>query len=460
MRNKIMKKRILIIDDDPAVCGSLKLLFGKKGYEARALQQAGQAMQTVEEFEPALILLDMNFTLETSGRQGLKILKELVAQRPDIPVVLMTGWATVQLAVEGMKAGARDFIAKPWDNGQMIASVETALALYGAGDRQKGEEQPELETMIGRSPALGEVLEKARQIAPTEAPVLITGESGTGKELLAEYIHALSRRAEGPFVRVNLGGISDTLFESEMFGHRKGAFTDAWADRAGRFEKAEGGSIFLDEIGDLAFSSQVKLLRVLQEKTYEPLGSSKTLRADVRVISATNRELGGLIAAGKFREDLYYRVNLIALHLPPLRERREDIPSLVSRFAAQVCQVYQADPPFIEDEALQWLSRQEYRGNIRQLKNAVERAMLLNLGKKTLRLREFQTHFSEPGSAAAAHLPEVGVMSLEQMEIEMIKKALNYHNQIISKTARSLGITRSALYRRLDKYGIPYESQG
>lgn len=455
-----MKKRILIIDDDPAVCGSLKLLLGRKGYEASALQQPGQAMQTVEAFGPDLILLDMNFTLETSGRQGLKMLDELVAKRPEIPVVLMTGWATVQLAVEGMKAGARDFIAKPWDNGQLLASIETALALYGAKEKQRSEEKSGMETMIGRSPALREVLEKARQIAPTEAPVLITGESGTGKELLAEYIHALSRRADGPFVRVNLGGISETLFESEMFGHRKGAFTDAYADRAGRFEKAQGGSIFLDEIGDLAFSSQVKLLRVLQEKTYEPLGSSQTLRADVRVISATNHDLGGLIAAGKFREDLYYRINLIALHLPPLRERREDIPALVNRFAEQVCQVYQTDPPLIEKEALQWLSRQEYRGNIRQLKNAVERAMLLNLGKKTLRLRDFQAHFTEPAAPVAAPLPEVGAMSLEQMEVEMIKKALHYHNQVISKTARSLGITRSALYRRLDKYGIPYEPQG
>ena len=454
-----MKKRILIIDDDPAICGSLKLLLGKKGYEASALQQPGQSKELVEAFGPDLILLDMNFSLETSGRQGLKMLHELVASRPDIPVVLMTGWATVQLAVEGMKAGARDFIAKPWDNEQLIASIETALTLYGPAGKRKAEWKPDMETMAGQSPALRELLEKARQIAPTEAPVLITGESGTGKELLAEYIHALSRRAEGPFLRVNLGGISDTLFESEMFGHRKGAFTDAYADRTGRFGKAEGGSIFLDEIGDLAFSSQVKLLRVLQEKTYEPLGSSQTLRADVRVISATNRDLGALIAAGKFREDLYYRVNLIALHLPPLRERREDIPALVSRFAEQVCQVYQTDPPQIEKEAMQWLSHQEYRGNIRQLKNAVERAMLLNLGKKSLRLRDFQACFSEPAAATLANLPEVGAMSLEQMEIEMIKKALNYHKQIISKTARSLGITRSALYRRLDKYGIPYDPQ-
>jgi len=251
------------------------------------------------------------------------------------------------------------------------------------------------------------------------------------------------------------------LFESEMFGHRKGAFTDAYADRVGRFEKAEGGTIFLDEIGDLAFSSQVKLLRVLQEKTYEPLGSSKTLRADVRVISATNRDLGALIAQGSFREDLFYRVNLIALHLPPLRERREDIPILARRFAEQVCQVYQADPPLIEEEALQWLSRQEFRGNIRQLKNAVERAMLLNLGKRTLGRRDFQAHFAEPGAASprAANLPAVGAMSLEQMEVEMIKKALDFHGHSISKTARSLGITRSALYRRLDKYGIPYEPQ-
>jgi two-component system, NtrC family, response regulator len=456
-----MKKRILIIDDDLGVCGSLKLLLSKKGYEASALQQAGRAMQAVAEFGPDLIILDMNFSLDTSGRQGLKILGELSQQQPAIPVVLMTGWATVQLAVEGMKAGAKDFIAKPWDNAQLISSIETALALYGAASRSVAQRPTAPDTMIGQSAALREVLEKARQIAPTEAAVLITGESGTGKELLAEYIHAMSRRAERPFVRVNLGGISDTLFESEMFGHRKGAFTDAYADRAGRFEKAEGGTIFLDEIGDLAFSSQVKLLRVLQEKTYEPLGSSKTLRADVRVISATNRDLGALIVQGSFREDLFYRVNLIALHLPPLHERREDIPVLARRFAEQVCQVYQADPPLIEDEALQWLSRQEYRGNIRQLKNAVERAMLLNLGKRTLGRRDFQVHFAEPGagSPGAASLPAVGAMSLEQMEVEMIKKALDFHGHSISKTARSLGITRSALYRRLDKYDIPYEPQ-
>ncbi len=452
------KHRILIVDDDRAVCASLSLLLSKNGFEVDKVHYPAQVLDKLTEFRPHIVVLDMNFTIETTGKQGLHLLKKIRYDFPDISVVLMTGWATVQLAVEGMKLGAKDFIAKPWDNKDMLNSIKSIIHIYqpeAIADKSLNDQ----EMMIGEDPKFKEVLEMAERVAPTEASVLILGESGTGKELLAEYIHQKSKRSENVFVKVNLGGISSSLFESEMFGHKKGAFTGAYLDREGRFTKANKGTIFLDEIGELQLESQVKLLRVLQEKTYEVLGSSKPVRSDFRVISATNKDLEEMVYKQTFREDLFYRINLITLFLPSLAERQSDIPGLVKHFTKQLCTLYDKQIPYIDDAAFKWLSEQKYPGNIRSLKNQVERTILLNFEKKDLSAKDFKEVYTKRNSNQAIKIPAVGTIKLDEMEEHMIRQALSFHQHNISKSARSLGISRSALYRRLEKYNIPYEPQ-
>jgi len=396
----------------------------------------------------------MNFTVDTSGKKGLEMLNKIIAANPKMNVMLMTGWATVQLAVEGMKAGAKDFIAKPWDNKRLLESIRTILKLT----------QPIPEgisgsfnftNIIGADPAFKDVLQMAQHVARTNASVLLQGESGTGKELIAEAIHYESQRADRPFVKVNLGGISSSLFESEMFGHKKGSFTDAVVDRRGRFEMANTGTIFLDEIGDLPLSNQIKLLRVLQEQTYEVLGSSETRKIDVRVISATNKDLETMVNQDLFREDFYYRINLIKIIIPPLRERQTDIPLLVDFFIENLRKNYNKPNLKIHKNAMEWLMTQSFPGNIRQLKNLVERTVLIAT-KEELNLVDFQQQYRKPIGDKYA-LPDVGQISLEDMEIKMIKKAMAFHHNKVSATARSLGLTRSALYRRLAKYDIPFD---
>lgn len=418
------------------------------------------ALQQIETASPDLILLDMNFTIDTSGRGGIQALKEIKALHPKIPVILMTGWATVQLAVEGMKLGAKDFIAKPWDNKQLLNSIKTILELHQPKTQNNHQRSivTDFDHIIGKDPAFLKVIELAKRVSRTDASVLIMGESGTGKELIAEAIHYESQRAEQPFVKVNLGGISASLFESEMFGHKKGAFTDASADRKGRFEMADTGTIFLDEIGDLELSSQVKLLRVLQEQTFEVLGSSQTKRINTRVLSATNKNLEEMVAKGTFREDLFYRINLIKIEIPPLRQRREDIPLLVNFYLENLKQIYDRPDLRIDREAMNWIKMQEFNGNVRQLKNLIERVVLISPKDKIL-LKDFQSQYRNSTLIGSSdQLPNVGSVSLEEIEIKMIKKTLAFHHHKISATAKSLGITRSALYRRLEKYNIPHES--
>ncbi len=449
---------ILIIDDDMAVRSSIKLLLKKANYTVDMIGHPRSLLQQIERQKPDLILLDMNFAVDTSGKGGLQALKEIRNTHPDIPVILMTGWATVQLAVEGMKLGAKDFIAKPWDNKKLLSSIKTILDL---GPRKSAPAHrkaiTDFDHIIGQDPVFKQMLQLARRVSKTDASVLIMGESGTGKELIAEAIHYESLRASKPFVKVNLGGISSSLFESEMFGHKKGAFTDASADRKGRFEMADTGTIFLDEIGDLELNSQVKLLRVLQEQTFEVLGSSQSKRIDVRVISATNKNLEAMVGEGTFREDLFYRINLIKIEIPPLRKRREDIPLLVNFYLNNLKTIYNRPDLRIDREAMNWIRMQEFQGNVRQLKNLVERVILISSGNK-IGLKDFQNQYRNSTlTGAADRLPSVGSISLEEMEVKMIKKALAFHNHQISATAKSLGITRSALYRRLEKYNIPHE---
>ena len=448
-----MEPLILIIDDDEAVCGSLRVVMRRAGCRSESVQLPALALERVAELKPDLILLDMNFTVDTSGRQGLRLLEQIRAQDAKVPVVLMTGWATVQLAVQGMKLGAQDFLAKPWENRQLLQSIRTILSL--SSSKASPERAAGFDHIVGEDPALREVLDMARQVAPTNASVLITGESGTGKELIAEAIHAESERSSAAFVKVNLGGIPESLFESELFGHVKGAFTDARADRKGRFALADGGTIFLDEIGDLPPANQVKLLRVLQEQTFEVLGSSKQQRVDVRVLSATNKSLEKMVSQGRFREDLLYRINLINLHLPPLRERPSDIPLLVEHFLERLAQTYNRSGLSLTAAARDWLKRQSFPGNIRQLKNVVERTVLLSKSSE-LDASDFSRHLGAKAGEQTSSWSPADDLTLEEMEVRAIRRALTLHEHNITAAAKALGITRSALYRRLEKFGIEH----
>ncbi|HYE56970.1 MAG TPA: sigma-54 dependent transcriptional regulator, partial [Rhodothermales bacterium] len=323
--------RLLVVDDDPAVTAALTLVLRQAGYGVRTAADPGEAQEALAREAFDLILLDMNFSRRTTGEEGLALLTTIHREQPGLPVVLMTAWGSIDLAVRGMQAGAADFLTKPWSNARLLESLATALRLAdvrkeGPADSPRAalEARYDLTGIVGVDPAFLSALELALRVAPTEASVLVTGETGTGKEVVAQAIHRNSGRKGGPFVAVNLGGIPAGLFESELFGHVRGAFTDAVRDRAGRFETARGGTLFLDEVGDLDTAAQVKLLRVLQERTFEPLGASEPRTADVRVISATHRPLRTLVTEGRFREDLFFRLNLIAVHLPALRERPRD----------------------------------------------------------------------------------------------------------------------------------------
>ncbi len=452
---------ILIIDDDIAVQTSLSLLLRQHGFEVALKDGPAEALSFLRRQRPELILLDLNFTVDTTGREGFLLFQQIRELEASVPVILITGWASIELAVQGMKLGAKDFISKPWSNEHLLQAVRTALQLAASTPqsptRRELNERYELDHIIGQDPELLKVLETIVRVADTNASVLILGESGTGKELIAEAIHQNSRRRQKPFVKVNLGGIPSSLFESELFGHKRGAFTDARTDRTGRFEMAHTGTIFLDEIGDLDKMSQVKLLRVLQDHTFEVLGSSQSKNIDVRVVSATNRNLAEMVATGDFREDLFYRINLITIELPPLRERPSDIPLLAQFFINNLKSLYNRPNLRVSKAALNWLKTLTLPGNIRQLKNLVERTVLVTL-KDELDIADFQKHFVEtPKSLSNKDLPEVGSMTLEEMEIEMIKKAMTFHNNRVVKVAKALGLTRSALYRRLEKYDIPFE---
>jgi len=452
---------ILIIDDDIAVQASLLLLFENAGHQVLAASDAEEAMNLLHAHQIDLIILDLNFSIATSGIEGIHLLKQIKTVNSQLPVILITGWGTIELAVQGMKLGANDFINKPWDNGYLLQSVQTLLQLRGLPEKQHT--RKELDSLynfrfiIGEEERMLQLLDTVGRVAATDAPVLITGESGTGKELIAEAIHQNSLRKNKAFVKVNLGGISTSLFESEMFGHIRGAFTDAKTDRMGRFEMAHKGTIFLDEIGELDISSQVKLLRVLQDRTYEVLGSSRTKTVDMRVVCGTNKDLDRMVAEGTFREDLFYRINLISIHLPPLRERPKDIPLLVHFFMGNLKEIYNRPQLTVTREALKWLQQLPWPGNIRQLKNLVERSVLMSR-KDSLDIEDF--HIQPELSAAkkgAVPLPQVGTLTLEEIEVLMIRKALDFHKNKISRAAESLGLTRSSLYRRLDKYNIPYD---
>jgi len=447
---------ILVIDDDSSIRTSLSLMLKRAKYDVQAVASPKEAMAVVRSVAPELILMDMNFSLTTSGDEGITLLKQVKIFRPEVPVILMTAWGSIDLAVKGMQAGAFDFITKPWNNAALMIRIETALELkvkkkVEEEEASKGGGDFDRSAIIGKSKALMDVLATIKRISKTNASVLITGESGTGKELIAEAVHKNSPRVKKPFVKVNLGGISQSLFESEMFGHKKGAFTDASSDRVGRFELADKGTIFLDEIGDLDLSCQVKLLRVLQEQTFEVLGDSRPRKVDIRVVSATNADLRQMVQEHTFREDLFYRINLITVHLPALRERREDIPLLARHFADLQCKQNGLPEVDFTPEAMEYLQRLPYPGNIRELKNLVERTILVS-GKDMLDIDDFKMQNVHPSETASTQ--NLNGLTLEELERQRILQALEQYDNNLSQVATALGVSRPALYRRLEKYNI------
>ena len=448
---------ILICDDDTTVRTSLTLVLKRAGYEVATAANQQEAIDFVRHTCPQLILMDMNYSNTTTGEEGLELLAKVRVFCPAVPVILITAWGSINLAVQGIRAGAFDFITKPWNNLALLKTIETAIQLRDSEEKNpdpkngKTERTDRFDKIIGRSPLLQQVLNTISRISQTNAPVLITGESGTGKELIAEAIHENSNRQGKPFVKVNLGGISQSLFESEMFGHKQGAFTDARHDRTGRFELADKGTIFLDEIGELDLVGQVKLLRVLQDQTFEPLGESKPRQVDTRIICATNKNLPEMVAQGTFRADLFYRINLITIQMPALRERPEDIPLLVEYFARKQAEQNNLPEAEISQEAFGYLKKLPFHGNIRELKNLVERTILIS-GKDVITDIDFKQQYIEvPASQPAGGNT---ILSLEMVERNMIQKAVELYGCNHSRIAAALGLSRQTLYRRLEKYDI------
>jgi DNA-binding NtrC family response regulator len=448
--------RVLIADDQPDVLEALRLLLKHAGLEVVTATSPAGVLSAFESQELDAILMDLNYTRDTtSGREGLDLLARLVAADGALPVIVMTAWSSVEGAVEAMQRGARDYVQKPRDNQRLISTVRTQIDLGRAlresrrleseTSRSRARDLPEL---VAESASMQPVLRLMERVAASDAHVLISGEHGTGKEVVARWLHAASTRAGRPFIAVNAGGVSDGVFESELFGHVKGAFTDARTDRAGCFELAEGGTLFLDEIANMPLNQQAKLLRVLQAGEYHPVGSSRVRRADVRFLAATNADVRKEVAAGRFREDLLYRVNTVEIHLPPLRDRREDILPLAKHFTARLCARHGKQPPAFSARAARALLEHAWPGNVRELEHVVERALLLARGESV----EPEDLALDPRRAdGAAHFEQ---MTLEEVERHLIQRALARSNGQVSDAAKSLGLSRSSFYRRLQHFGI------
>ena len=447
--------RILIADDQADVREALLLLFKSEGYPSQAVESPQQVLEAMRKEEFALLLMDLNYSRDTtSGQEGLELLSRIQELDSNVPVVVMTAWANVELAVEAMRRGARDFIQKPWDNIRLLTIVRTQLEfsqalrqgkrLEAENEILRGQAHPNL---VAGSPAMRPVLELIERVGPSDANVLITGESGTGKGLIAGVLHSVSGRNKRPLVTVNTGGLSEGVFESEVFGHVRGAFTDAKADRVGRFELADSGTLFLDEIANVPLKHQAKLLSAIETGRFERVGSSRTVQVDVRVVSATNADLRAEIGAGRFRADLLFRLNTVEIHLPPLRERREDIPSLAALFLRKHQQRYRKAVSGFHETALRVLSNHTWPGNIRELNHVVERAVLM-AQNEVVRVQDLG--LQAPADASRA-LEE---MSLEEVEKLLIKKTLLRFEGNARKAAESLGLSRSAFYRRLEKYEL------
>ena len=446
---------ILVADDQPDVLEALRFLIKGEGYLAVPVNSPAAVIDEVESRDFDAVLMDLNYTRDTtSGQEGLDLLNRIQLLDTTLPVIVMTAWGSVELAVEAMRRGARDFIQKPWDNARLSAILKTQIELGRAlrrGQRLEEENRAlraeRFPQLVAQSAAMRPVLDVISRVGPSDANVFITGENGTGKGLVALTLHSVSMRSTRPLVTVNTGGLAEGVFESELFGHVKGAFTDAKSDRVGRFEMAEGGTLFLDEIANISQGLQSKLLRTLETGEFERVGSSKTRRVDVRVLSATNADIAKEVAEGKFRQDLLFRLNTIELRLPPLRDRREDIPILAAHFLRQHAEHYRKPLTGFDESAIKALLAHAWPGNVRELDHAVERAVLMAQGD-VVRAVDLGLRAGREGP------PKLEEMSLEDVEALLIKKALARFSGNVSHAANALGLSRSALYRRLQRYGL------
>jgi DNA-binding NtrC family response regulator len=446
--------RILIADDQRDVLEALRILLKGAGHQTEAATSISGIFNALQQRDYALLMMDLNYTRDTtSGQEGLEVIPKIQALDSTLPIVVMTAWATIDLAVEAMKRGARDFVPKPWDNERLLTIVRTQIELGNA--LRKGRKLEAANKLLGGSvpnliadaPSMRPVIEMIQRVAPSDANVLITGENGTGKSLIAQALHALSPRASHGMITVNMGGLSETLFESELFGHVKGAFTDAKSDRAGRFELADESTLFMDEIANIPLNQQAKLLRVIETGEFERVGSSKTLHANVRIISATNANLADEVAAGRFRQDLLFRLNTIEIALPPLRDRREDIMPLANNFLRMHAQRYRKELAAFDETARDRLMQHLFPGNVRELDHVIERAVLM--------ARSPQIKAADLGlTTVGGESKSLEDMSLEEVEAFLIKKALARNNGNARKAAEALGLSRSAFYRRLQQYGL------
>lgn len=452
--------RILICDDQPDVLAALRLLLKAERFACVTCTAPGEALEHVgaERFDAALI--DLNYSRDTtSGQEGLELLQALHKLAPELPVVVMTAWGSIDIAVQAMRAGAGDFIEKPWDNRRLASVLRTQVELGRVRrDQARLERENALlrnegeSDFIAAAPSMHAVMDMLDKVAPSDANVLILGENGTGKGVLARHLYTRSRRAGKPLIKVNMGGIAESVFESEMFGHVKGAFTDARADRIGRFELADGGTLFLDEIANIPPSQQPKLLRVLEDGELERVGSSRTLKVDVRLVSATNADLPDEVTQGRFRKDLLFRLNTVELRLPPLRERREDIAAMAAAFLSRFAARYQRDALSFSPSALRTLEQYSWPGNVRELSHVIERAVLLG-GRSQIDRFDFSLQ-SLATTAVSAEVALPANMTLEQAEQAMVRNALDQCGGNIQRAADVLGLSRAALYRRLEKFGI------
>ncbi len=448
--------RILVADDQPDVLEAIRLLLRSEGLEVDTVTSPAAVYRAVEANSYDVVLMDLNYARDTtSGAEGLDLLERLRAWDELLPVVVMTAWSSVDLAVAAMRLGARDFVQKPWENERLLATLRTQAELGRAlrrGQRLEAENRvlrgdDKRPKFIAVARAMKPVLEMVERIGPSDANVLITGENGTGKGVVARALHAVSRRASRPLVSVNVGGLAESLFESELFGHVKGAFTDARTDRVGRFELADGGTLFLDEIANVPMAQQAKLLRVLETGEFERVGSSRTRTADVRLLSATNSRLDDEVEAGRFRQDLYFRLRTVEIRVPPLRDRRDDIPPLASHFLGIYATRYRKNLSGFDEAAMKSLLAHDWPGNVRELDHAIERAVLMSSGST---IRAADLGLAAPSDRA----PRIEEMSLEDVESLLIRKALARFSGNVSRAAEALGLSRSALYRRIQRYGL------
>ena len=448
MHNYMKRDNILIVDDNAGIRTTLQILLDGKCAAVETIASPKVLVSTVQRFRPDVILLDMNFESDiNTGNEGLYWLAELKRLFPDIMVILMTAYADIALAVEGMKRGAFDFIVKPWDNDKLMETLEAA-SQQRKGKVPSQQSDTAMPMLWGDSPKMTDLRRMTEKIAPTEATVLITGENGTGKDMLANEIHRLSARAGKPMVSVDIGSLSETLFESELFGHVKGAFTDARTDHTGKFELANGTTLFLDEIGNIPLNLQAKLLRVLQNRCVTKVGDTKSVPIDIRLICATNRDLPAMVREGRFREDLYYRINTVTLQLPPLRERTDEIAALANSFTIRYAKKYRRNVTGISDEAIALLSHCRWPGNVRELQNCIEKAVIL-ADNTILQPEDLQIDKSalNTGTSSVAE-------TLEDAEEQVIRNAVKKYNGNLSLVAKALNISRPTLYNRLKKYGI------